>query len=135
MPIIKSAKKRMRQNTRRRSRNRMRRSTVRWITSRSSSTESTIPPVLEWAFVALGSNLGDRMHNLSLGCSKLAGLAGTTLVAESRVEGGRWRLFNHFLVAALDGAFALQAVDHLAVRVAYDLDLHVPRGLEVALEE
>lgn len=42
--------------------------------------------MLEWAFVALGSNLGDRLHNLALGRRKLAGLVGTAVVAESRVE-------------------------------------------------
>src|SRR5687768_10846749 len=37
-------------------------------------------------------------------------------------------------MAALDGAFALAEVDDAAVRVTEDLDLDVPRALEVLLE-
>ena len=82
--------------------------------------------MLEWAFVALGSNLGDRMHNLSLGCSKLAGLAGTTLVAESRVEetepiGGvaQGNFFNQMVLLRTErSAEELLEVGHEAEREA-----------------
>lgn len=40
----------------------------------------------EWAFVALGSNLGDRRASLAEARRRLAGLAGTEVVAESAVE-------------------------------------------------
>lgn len=40
----------------------------------------------EWAFVALGSNLGDREAALALARERLAGLPHTTLVAVSEVE-------------------------------------------------
>lgn len=40
----------------------------------------------EWAFIALGSNLGDRAAFLAFARERLAGLPDTTLVAESAVE-------------------------------------------------
>ena len=40
----------------------------------------------EWAFVALGSNLGDRAGHLEVGRRALASLLGTSLVAESKIE-------------------------------------------------
>ena len=43
-----------------------------------------MPP--EWAFVALGSNLGDREASLELARSRLGELAGTTMVAASSIE-------------------------------------------------
>lgn len=40
----------------------------------------------EWAFVALGSNLGDRTANLAFARERLAQLPETELVAQSAVE-------------------------------------------------
>ncbi|MBI3982142.1 MAG: 2-amino-4-hydroxy-6-hydroxymethyldihydropteridine diphosphokinase [Gemmatimonadetes bacterium] len=40
----------------------------------------------EWAFVALGSNLGDRTANLAFARERLARLPETELVAQSAVE-------------------------------------------------
>jgi 2-amino-4-hydroxy-6-hydroxymethyldihydropteridine diphosphokinase len=40
----------------------------------------------EWAFVALGSNLGDRHGHLAFARERLARLPGTTLVAASAIE-------------------------------------------------
>ncbi len=40
----------------------------------------------EWAFVALGSNLGDRDASLALARERLAALPGTTVAAASSVE-------------------------------------------------
>src|SRR5205085_10590740 len=54
--------------------------------------------------------------------------------AELGVERRRGRLLEHLLVAALDGALALAERDH-ATLVAEELDLHVPRPLDVALAE
>src|SRR5829696_9083296 len=48
---------------------------------------------------------------------------------------GRGRLLDDLLVAALDRALALAEVDDAPARVAEDLDLHVPRRVDVALEE
>jgi 2-amino-4-hydroxy-6-hydroxymethyldihydropteridine diphosphokinase len=39
-----------------------------------------------WAFVALGSNMGDRAQYLAFGRSRLGALPGTTLVAASAIE-------------------------------------------------
>ena len=50
------------------------------------------------------------------------------------VERGRRRLLEHLLVAALHRALALAEREHRAVRVGEQLDLDVPRALEVALE-
>ena len=43
-------------------------------------------PMSEWAFVALGSNLGDRWAYLALARERLSGLPDTTLYAKSSVE-------------------------------------------------
>ena len=40
----------------------------------------------EWAFVALGSNIGDRNASLELARERLAALPGTTVVAASAIE-------------------------------------------------
>lgn len=40
----------------------------------------------DWAFVALGSNMGDRHAHLAFARTRLAGLPGTTLVAASAVD-------------------------------------------------
>jgi 2-amino-4-hydroxy-6-hydroxymethyldihydropteridine diphosphokinase len=40
----------------------------------------------EWAFVALGSNVGDRAAHLQTGRQKLATLPGTSVLAESAIE-------------------------------------------------
>src|SRR5881398_680143 len=54
---------------------------------------------------------------------------------ERLVEGGRRRLLEHLLVAALDRALALAERDHRTVSVAEQLHLHMPRPLDVALAE
>jgi 2-amino-4-hydroxy-6-hydroxymethyldihydropteridine diphosphokinase len=40
----------------------------------------------DWAFVALGSNVGDRQAHLAFARDRLAALPGTTLVAASAIE-------------------------------------------------
>src|SRR6266542_4912824 len=50
-------------------------------------------------------------------------------------QGDRGRLLNDLLVPALDRALALEAVDHLSVTIAQDLNLHVTDPLEERLEE
>lgn len=47
-------------------------------------TAARTPP--DWAFVALGSNLGDRAAHLALGRDGLAALPDTELVAASAIE-------------------------------------------------
>src|SRR5204862_7517640 len=55
-------------------------------------------------------------------------------LAELRVDRRRWRFLDEFLVAPLDRAVALAEVDHIAMRVREDLNLDVPRILEVTLD-
>ena len=50
------------------------------------------------------------------------------------VEDARGGLLHELLVAALDRALALEEVHAVAVAVKHHLDLHVPRGVEVALQ-
>ena len=54
--------------------------------------------------------------------------------AQLRGQGGRRGLLDQLLVPALDRALALAQVDHLAVLVAEDLELDVPRLDEVLLQ-
>src|SRR5690606_22653769 len=49
------------------------------------------------------------------------------------VNGGGGGLLQHLLVAALERTVALAQVADVAEGVGHDLDLDVPRGLEVAL--
>src|SRR5262245_8641187 len=51
------------------------------------------------------------------------------------IESGRGRLLEHLLVPTLHRAFALAERDHGSVRVAEQLDLDVPRALDVPLAE
>src|SRR4030095_8425290 len=46
----------------------------------------------------------------------------------------RRALFDHLLVAPLRGAVALEQMDHLAVGVAEDLYLDVPRTIDAPLD-
>ena len=46
----------------------------------------------------------------------------------------RRALFHHLLMAALDGAFALAQVDHVAVAIAEQLDFDVARALDQLLD-
>ena len=55
--------------------------------------------------------------------------------AELAVDGRGRGLLHDLLVAALDGALALEQVDHVAVGVAEDLHLDVARVRDVALQE
>src|SRR5205823_1613497 len=55
--------------------------------------------------------------------------------AQGRIERGRRRLLEHFLVPPLDRALALAEANGVAVRVAEQLDLDVPRPLDVPLGE
>ncbi len=48
---------------------------------------------------------------------------------------GRWRFLHNLLVAALDRAFALVQIEHVAVLVAEDLDLDMARVLDELLDE
>ena len=57
------------------------------------------------------------------------------LLAQLGRQAGRGRLFQHFLVAALHRAVALEQVDAVAVRVAEHLDLDVARALHVFLDQ
>ena len=54
--------------------------------------------------------------------------------AELVVHGGRRRLLDELLMPPLDRAVALAEVNDVAVGVGEDLDLDVPRILEVALD-
>ena len=54
--------------------------------------------------------------------------------AELGPDGGRRRLLDELLVAALDRAVALAEMDDVAVRVREDLHLDVARVVEVALD-
>ncbi len=55
--------------------------------SRWCSTVALSPDAMaEWAFVSLGSNLGDRAHHLSFGREHLAALPASTLIAHSEIE-------------------------------------------------
>src|SRR5262249_27724336 len=54
---------------------------------------------------------------------------------QRRIERRRRRLFEHLLVAALDRAVALAESGHSAVAVGEELNLDVPRPLEIALAE
>ena len=51
------------------------------------------------------------------------------------VDGDRRRLFDDLLIAALNGALALEQMEHAAVRIAEDLQLDVARRVEVALDQ
>ena len=53
---------------------------------------------------------------------------------ELRADGGRGRLLDELLVAALDGAVALAEMDDVPVTVREDLHLHVARVVEVPLD-
>ncbi len=57
------------------------------------------------------------------------------LLARRLVEQRRRRLLDHFLVAALDRAFALAEIDDVAVLVAQHLDLDVARIGDEFLDE
>jgi hypothetical protein len=55
--------------------------------------------------------------------------------AQARVERGRGRLLDHFLVTALDRTLALAEVQRGAVSVGQDLELDVPRSGEIGFEQ
>jgi hypothetical protein len=57
------------------------------------------------------------------------------MAARGLADEGRRRLLDHLLVAALDRAFALMQVHHVAVRIAQHLDLDVARALDELLDE
>src|SRR5713226_3372741 len=56
---------------------------------------------------------------------------GTHAVAQAGVDGGRGALFDDFLVTALDGALALEAVHGSAVVISENLDLDMPGSRDV----
>src|SRR4051812_45092126 len=56
------------------------------------------------------------------------------LLAQLRRHERRWRLLENFLIAPLRRAFALVEMHDISVRVAENLELDVPRFLDVALE-
>ena len=56
---------------------------------------------------------------------------GASLLVQKRARG----LLDHFLVAPLDGAFALAEMDHVPRSVGEDLNLHMARILDEALDE
>src|ERR1700716_990619 len=49
-------------------------------------------------------------------------------------ERNAWRLLDELLMTALHGAIALAEVDDGAVPVTHDLELDVPRALEILLD-
>ena len=57
------------------------------------------------------------------------------LLARRRIEQRRRRLLDDLLIAALDRAFALAEIDHVAVLVAEQLDLDVARVDDELLDE
>src|SRR5262249_24741913 len=50
-------------------------------------------------------------------------------------HGRRWRLFNEFLMPSLDGAFAFECMDGVAVRIPKDLKFDMTRLPNVFLNE
>src|SRR4051812_10904375 len=55
--------------------------------------------------------------------------------AQRVIDRGRRRLLDDLLMPALNGALTLEERNDVAVGVREDLDLHMPRRLEIALEE
>ena len=53
------------------------------------------------------------------------------LVAGSFIEKWRRRLFNHLLVTALNGALPLTQINHIAVAIGHNLNLNMPRLLNI----
>ena len=47
----------------------------------------------------------------------------------------RWRFFNYFLVTALNRAITLPQIDDIAVGIAEDLNLNVPRTFDKLLNK
>ena len=74
-----------------------------------------------------GAAVADRPRERDRGLAHLR--------AQLRVERGRGRLLEHLLMAPLNRALALAERDDRALRVAEQLDLDVPRPLDVALAE
>jgi hypothetical protein len=81
------------------------------------TTNSTVPAL--WYLHGLGQGHGLLAHGLAGGVG----------------NEGRRRLFDHLLVAALDGALALVQVHHVAVAVAQDLDFDVARLFHELFDE
>src|SRR5690606_6113548 len=59
---------------------------------------------------------------------------GAKLLTLRVIQIGRGRALHHLLVAALDGAVALKKMDHIAMAIAEDLDLHVARTADEFFE-
>ena len=84
--------------------------------------------------------LASLEHELHRACADVADRAREAhrgfrhLCTQLGVECGRRRLLEHFLVAALHRALTLAECEHRAVRVGKQLDLDVPRPLQVPLE-
>ena len=92
----------------------------------------------EEAQIAVGRRLGDELHRAGthithrLGCrhGRRAHLAPPCLA-----HAGRGGFFQHFLVASLHRAVALEQVDAVAVGVAEHLDFNVPRPRDIAFHQ
>src|SRR6185312_8868597 len=79
----------------------------------------------EEALVLTGDEL-DRAGGIVIhGPCKCDGLL-AHLAAGALIEQRRWCLLDHLLIAALDRAFALAEIDHMAMLVAQYLDFDVP---------
>ena len=69
--------------------------------------------------------LGEFSPSLTFSCSGDGLLP--HLTAHFRRDQRRGRLFDHLLVAALDGALPLEKVDHVAMLVGKDLEFDMMR--------
>ena len=82
--------------------------------------------------------VGDELHRAGADIADGAGGAdggGGDLGAGLVAHAGRGGFLDHLLVAALQGAVALEQVDDVAVAVGEDLDLDVARAGDVGFEE
>ena len=75
----------------------------------------------------------DRAGVLVADVGEAAAQCAANLLAHLRRDLQRWRFFNELLMAALDGAFALEERNHVAVLVGQDLELDVARLLDELL--
>ena len=88
--------------------------------------------------IELSVGIDDELHRAGVDVADGGGGGHRRLahgLAQIVVDEGRGRFLQHLLVAALGRAFALVEVDHPAVAVAEHLDLDVPRGGHVALQQ